>query len=47
VPVAEAFEPVVAAAEFCSVYELGAQIDHDLLRLLRVAIKAAREGKAA
>lgn len=44
---ADVFEPVSAAAEFCSAFELSPQIEHDLLRLLRRALKAAREGKAA
>jgi hypothetical protein len=43
----DAFEPIVAAAEFCSAYELSAQVEHDLVRLLKRAVKAAREGKAA
>lgn len=43
----DAFDPRVAAAEFASAYELAPQVEHDLVRLLSVAIKAAREGKAA
>jgi hypothetical protein len=41
-PQAHGFDPVSAAHEFCSVYELGPQIRHDLERLLRLAIKAGR-----
>lgn len=36
------FDPEIAAAEFCGVYELGPQIRHDLVRLLNVALKAGR-----
>lgn len=43
----DAFDPKVAAAEFCSAYDLAPQVEHDLERLLVRAVIAAREGKAA
>jgi hypothetical protein len=43
----DAFDPKVAAAEFCSAYDLAPQVEHDLERLLVRAVRAAREGKAA
>lgn len=36
----DGFEPKVAAAEFCSAYELSPQIEHDLERLLSRAVRA-------